>query len=370
WANVPRKRPWPRSCAIASRIRQSSPLSSAVHLMSETTMTSERADQPATPELPQHGDVPGRALAAQREALGWTVEQVAEQLKLQVRQVIAIEAGDYAALPSPAVTRGFVRAYAKIVRLDPAPLVAMIPMDSATPAETTPVARPQKPATFSESSRFPLHGKRSSMPAVWVAVAIVVVAAAAAAWHLGMIPHGKAEAPAASSPVAAPAAQPGTTTEPVQKTDVPLISVPGQTNPAPNGDVQPGAVPPANGVQPSNGAAAPAEGAAPTAGAGAGAAAAPAPAAAKPVQTAAETTAIANALVLNVNQDSWIEVSAPGGKKLISRLVKAGSTETVPVDQPVTLIVGNPKGVNATLRGAAVELPPLPGKVVSRVSLK
>ncbi|HBZ05323.1 MAG TPA: DUF4115 domain-containing protein, partial [Massilia sp.] len=67
-------------------------------------MTSERADQSATPDNhPQHGH-PGATLAAQREAMGWSVEQVAEQLKLAVRQVVAIEAGDYASLPSPAVT--------------------------------------------------------------------------------------------------------------------------------------------------------------------------------------------------------------------------------------------------------------------------
>jgi len=34
-------------------------------------------------------------LAAQREAMGWTVEQIADQLKLAVRQVKALEAGDY-----------------------------------------------------------------------------------------------------------------------------------------------------------------------------------------------------------------------------------------------------------------------------------
>jgi cytoskeleton protein RodZ len=88
-------------------------------------MTSERAEQPAAPEQ-QHG-IPGKALAAQREAMGWTVEQVADQLKLAVRQVIALEAGDYASLPSPAVTRGFVRAYAKILKLDAAPLPARSP---------------------------------------------------------------------------------------------------------------------------------------------------------------------------------------------------------------------------------------------------
>lgn len=328
-------------------------------------MTSERPDQPPAPEDQPNG-VPGKALAAQREAMGWTVEQVADQLKLAVRQVVALEAGDYAALPSPAVVRGFVRAYAKIVRLDPAPLVAMIPMDTPAPAETTTAARPQKPATFSESSRFPLHGKRSSLPVAWIALAVVVVVAAAAAWHLGLIPRGKSNTPVA--PAAAPA-QPGTTSEPLQKPDVPLISVPGQQNPAPAGDVQPG------NAQPSNGAPAPAAPAAPAAGSGAGAAPAsaqPAPAPG-PVQAAAETAVTAtpaNALVLSVNEDSWIQVTTADGKKLISRLIKAGSTETVPVDQPVNMIVGNPKGVSATLRGAQVELPMLPGKTIARVSLK
>ena len=58
--------------------------------------------------------------------MGWTVEQVADQLKLAVRQVVALEQGDYANLPGPAVVRGFVRAYAKVVKLDAAPLVAEI----------------------------------------------------------------------------------------------------------------------------------------------------------------------------------------------------------------------------------------------------
>ena len=52
-------------------------------------MSAERVDQP----VPNHG-IPGKTLAAEREALGWTVEQVADQLKLAVRQVVALEEGD------------------------------------------------------------------------------------------------------------------------------------------------------------------------------------------------------------------------------------------------------------------------------------
>lgn len=325
-------------------------------------MNSDRADQPATPENPPQRATPGQALAAQREALGWSVEQVAEQLKMAVRQVVALEAGDYSALPSPAVTRGFVRAYAKILRLDPAPLVAMIEMDTPAPAEAVNRARSlDKPARFNESSRFPLHGKRSSLPLGWIAAGVVVAVAAAAAWHFGLIPHHQAEPAAAGTPVAAPASAPhGTTEEPLHNPDVPLISVPGQQEQQPQNNAQP----------PANGAAAPAS--PPANGApGAAAPAAAQPAAAPPpLQAAVETVVPANGLVLKLNEDSWIQVRTADGKNLISRLVKAGDTQSLPVEQPVTLTVGNPKGVNASLRGAAVELPLLPGKTIARVALK
>ena len=88
------------------------------------------------------------------------------------------------------------------------------------------------------------------------------------------------------------------------------------------------------------------------------------------VDDPAAPAAGANTLVLNVREDSWIEVRPQGGKALISRLVKAGSTETFEVPGSATLVVGNPKGVSATLRGAAVELPQLPGKTIARVTIK
>jgi cytoskeleton protein RodZ len=331
-------------------------------------MTSERAEQPAVPE--QYHGVPGKALAAQREAMGWTVEQVADQLKLAVRQVVALEAGDYASLPSPAVTRGFVRAYAKIMKLDAAPLVAMIEMETPAPVENSAAAvrREQKPASFSQS-RFPSHGRRSSLPLGWIAGAVVVAAAAAAAWHFGLIPtgqHGESApaGPAASMTVlpppvtgaaaSAPApAAPASSPESLQSASVPLISVPSAPGAsgapaAPAALAGPAAVPAAAGIAPAT---------VPVTAAAAPAAPAAAPAAA----------AGANPLVFTVHEDSWISVSpARGGKPIVSHLAKAGSTETVDVTEPVKVVVGNAPGVSATLRGAPVQLP---GKT-ARISLK
>ena len=73
---------------------------------------------------------PGAKLATARTALGWSIDEVASQLKLAKRQIVAIEADDYASLPEPAVIRGFIRAYAKLLKLDAAPLLIPINADS------------------------------------------------------------------------------------------------------------------------------------------------------------------------------------------------------------------------------------------------
>jgi cytoskeleton protein RodZ len=351
-----------------------------------TTMSSERAEEPMTPD--NQGGSPGRILAAQREAMGWTVEQVADQLKLAVRQVVALEAGDYASLPSPAVTRGFVRAYAKLVRIDPAPLVAQIAIESPPEAEmnTAAVRRPT-PASFSQA-KFPSHGKRSSLPLGWIAAVVVVAAAAAAAWHFGLIPVGQHGEPAGAAAPAAPTgaasvASSGSATETLQNPSVPLISVPGQAAaPAADAPSSAAATAPSAGAAPGavvNAPATTATGAPPVANSTAQLSVPPAnpvatqsPAQAAPAPVAAAPAAAgANALVFTVREDAWIEVKpSKGGTAMIKRLVRAGSTETVNVDQPVRVIVGNPGAVSASLRGAPVALPLVPGKQYSLVNLQ
>lgn len=324
----------------------------------------EHADQPATPG--KDAGIPGTTLQSQREAMGWSVEQVADQLKLAPRQVVALEAGDYASLPSPAVTRGFVRAYAKLLKIDAAPLVAKIEMNMPPEARAGATAslprREQRPTSFSQS-RFPIGGKRNRVPAGLIAGAIAVIAAGAALWHFGLLPGSQREDAAAGAvletPIVSPAAPAAPAVhDPLQNPSVPLISVPapGSTPPAPAASPAPGTAP---------GTTAPATPATPPA---ASLAAPPATAATAATVTAA---AGANPLVLDVREDSWIEVRpARGGKPLLSRLVKGGSTETLEVAEPVSLVVGNPGGVSATLRGAAVGLPQVPGKTIARVSLK
>ncbi|MDY0963705.1 RodZ domain-containing protein [Massilia sp. CFBP9026] len=344
----------------------------------------EQADQPATPG--NQPGIPGKTLQSQREAMGWSVEQVADQLKLAPRQVVALEAGDYAALPSPAVTRGFVRAYAKLLKIDAAPLVSMIELNmppeaqAGAPINTGAVRREQRPATFSEN-RFPMGGKRNRLPLGWIAAAVVVAGAAVAAWQFDLIPNlqrdgepGDAtvlENPAAG--VVAPGSAPASGAHPgLINPSVPLISVPAPAGESTPPAAAPGSAPDAAPATPT----APMPAVPPPA-AGTPSAASPGATPAPGVSTAAAPviavapTAGANTLVLNVREDSWVEVRpSAGGRPLISRLVKGGSTESIELTGPATLVVGAPGGVSATLRGADIALPPQPGRTIARVALK
>lgn len=339
-------------------------------------MMNEHADQPATPG--NDAGIPGKTLQSQREAMGWSVEQVADQLKLAPRQVVALEAGDYASLPSPAVTRGFVRAYAKLLKIDAAPLVAKIEMNMPPEAQAGATAsiprREQRPASFSQS-RFPIGGKRNKVPVGLIAGVAVLVAAGAALWHFGLLPGSQQpqadngallETPVVTPHGGAPAAPAHQDT--LQNPSVPLISVPA---PAGEGATAPaGATPPAAAPATAPGATPPAAAAPGTAPAATAPATLAAPVTAVPAAPAAAPAAAGgNALVLNVREDAWIGVVV-GGKRLLWREVKAGSTETFDVTGPGMLTVGNPAAVSATLRGSPVSLEQAPGKKFAQVSLK
>lgn len=80
-------------------------------------MENSSEPMPAAPTVAE-APLPGAALAAARVAQGMSLEDIARQLKLSVAQIRAIEADDYAKLPSPVFVRGFIRTYARTVKLD------------------------------------------------------------------------------------------------------------------------------------------------------------------------------------------------------------------------------------------------------------
>lgn len=68
----------------------------------------------------------GEQLRRAREARGLTVQQIAEETKLKLVQVEALESGDYSAFPAMVYTRGSLKSYADVVKIDPTPLLEQL----------------------------------------------------------------------------------------------------------------------------------------------------------------------------------------------------------------------------------------------------
>ncbi|MEN9868689.1 MAG: hypothetical protein RL748_4279 [Pseudomonadota bacterium] len=303
---------------------------------------------------------PGAQLANAREVLGWSVEQVAEQLKLAPRQVLALEAGDYQVLPGLATVRGFVRAYAKLVKLDAAPLVAMIG-DNDVPVSTLPPVRRDLAMPFSEV-RLPSMRRRGMSAASWAVLgAVCLVLAVGVAAKMGwlkplpadLLKQGSAQAVSSStsavSVASAPAlasatnaTNPGNPATDAFTTPAPVVlSGINETTPVPAAQDNASATPdPALAAPVSSPTPAPLVTPTPLV----------TPVAQPPV------AASSNALVLKFRQDCWVEVKKVNGNVLLSRLMKAGESETIAMTDPVQLVLGNNLGVEASLRGAPLNL--------------
>jgi cytoskeleton protein RodZ len=84
----------------------------------------------------------GQRFREARQARSLSLEEIAQATRIRVRYLAALENGDYETLPSAAQARGFLRAYASYLGLDPKPLLEDLnqeaPYFSVSPP-TTPV---------------------------------------------------------------------------------------------------------------------------------------------------------------------------------------------------------------------------------------
>jgi cytoskeleton protein RodZ len=65
----------------------------------------------------------GGALRKMREAQSLSINDVASQLRLSGKQVASLEADDFASLPEAMIVKGFIRNYAKLLRMPAEPLL-------------------------------------------------------------------------------------------------------------------------------------------------------------------------------------------------------------------------------------------------------
>ncbi|MFC7287019.1 helix-turn-helix domain-containing protein [Herminiimonas glaciei] len=330
----------------------------------------------AAPEPVQEAEKPepvvsaGAQLTALRQERGWTVEQVANQLNLASRQIQALEEDNYAALPGMVIVRGFIRSYSKVLRVDPAPILAGIKDDTVAPAILPPERSPLS-ASFSETKLLSSnqHGLRSKA-VLGGGILVVLALLAYAGQHMGWLSHGPAGSTAKVEEKLAPIELSDAAPEAVVETPPPVEVIEAT-------EAKPVEVKPAEVAKPVVEAVAPAaKPAAPVSAAAAVPAAAPAAPAAKPAAVAVVAPKPVvpvdskNALAINVREDSWVEIKGADNSVILSRLLKAGSSEAVAVTGPVSVVIGNAAGVDVTLRGAPVDVVTGNSSNVARLNLK
>ena len=262
----------------------------------------------------------GATLRGARVRFGLSVPDVANRLKFAPRQIEALEADDFSHLPEMTFVRGFVRSYARLLQLDPAPLLAALPGAVSQPA-------PQPANTLAEVP-FPNVYAAHKPNIIWLAAAFAVALALALfAWLHGgtpsapKAPHEETLALPAEAPTpAAPEAE--------------IIKAPQAAAPK----VQQAAAPLAK----------------PTT---------------KPV-AAGSASKQAAAIRLVFDEESWVEVTDKDGKVLLSQLNPRGSEQGINGNPPFSIVLGRASAVHLYYKGQAVDLAPHTRAEVTHMKLE
>jgi len=256
--------------------------------------------------------------------LGLTPDDLANQLKFSTRQIEALESGRYEQLPGGPFVRGMVRSYARLVGVDPGPLLERM-AGAPTVADASRIAAQfKKPVPFSDMSR------RSTMTYfVLAGLALIVAVAVFFQWQQE---RAKPARPAQPAPVVrAPAAD---APPPVAQSRAPApVEAAAKPKPQPKPQPVPEAV--------------------------------PASAPELPVETFG-----LQRVVLRVDEECWVEIKDAFGSTLLSQLILAGREKTVEGEAPLSVVIGNAHHVQLTHNGNPVDLKPHIKVEVARLTLK
>jgi cytoskeleton protein RodZ len=264
------------------------------------------------------GDGVGEELSRARAALGFSVKDVAQQLKFAPRQIEALEQGRFEELPTGTFARGMVRAYARLLKLDAEPLVERIAERVAVPDNAAAVASTRRPIPITDSAR------RSNTVYAALSLAILaVIAGVAFQWQ-------RERAGAARLTFVAAADAPSQAPQASQVVPVPQ---------------------------------------APQAASAPAAAEQPAPQAEAPAAAPAAPAEGARRIALKFDRESWVEIRGHDGKALISQLNPGGTERVVEGRPPFALIIGNAQYVRLTYDDRPVDLAPYVKVEVARFTL-
>lgn len=267
----------------------------------------------------------GAELKRAREAAGLPIRDVAQRLKLLPRQIESLEHERFDRLPGPSIARGMVRNYARLLNLDPEPLVARMTPPAEKAAEPMAASGRQEPMPSSRP------GRRSTL--LYAGSSVVILAAVGAFAYQW---QHKAATPEYVAPLEPQSSPPAMVQEPIEKpVDKPPFEEPAAIEKPPVAAAQ----------------------------------AEPAP---EPKPEARPVPAVqpgVHRLVLRTEQEAWLEVRDGQGRSLVSSLNPAGSERAVRGQPPFEVVIGNAAHVRLTYNGKPVDLAPHIKGEVARFTL-
>lgn len=284
----------------------------------------------------------GEQLRAARKARMLEIMDVAQTLKLGVRQVEALENGDWDGLPGQTFIRGFVRNYARLVQIDSAPL--MLQLDQILKIPDDALKLPEaKGASMPRGASF--GAPRRDRMVVFFGLLLVIAAALAYFLLAKDLSSLRETAQATIDSLAQKKANEATLDQAatVKTPDEPVFP-PGTTV---QQIMNPQAAVSAEPVV---------QEAAPTS-VGASKDTAPAEARAAQLRFVAE-------------KESWVEIRDRDGRVVFSERLAPATERSVSADGPLSLVIGYAPGVKLYLRGEAVDLVPHSRGDVARLVLE
>ncbi|MGB7815674.1 MAG: RodZ domain-containing protein [Methylotenera sp.] len=300
----------------------------------------------------------GGVLRLTRENQGLAVQDIASRLRISPKQIEAIEADNFAILPEPTIVRGFIRNYAKLLKISAEPLLdaynVLVP--SNAPHEFT-----IKPAS---NMKVTSYDKPKSGRYIWAGLALLV---GLGAWlfYQNYVEKPSPIKPSASMnsveplpEIALPAAERASEPQAVTELTLPIGLPPAAdaratvtnevANQALSSNASVGNVAPANTPAPE-----------------------PISPGIEPVEPAVASPANGTArLEFNANQETWVSVVDVAGKEVFNKTIFAGSRESVDITPPVNVVVGNAGATSMSMNGKPVDLAPHSRQNVAHIKLE
>ena len=323
---------------------------------------------------------PGEVLRQARESRDWSQAEVARKLNLTVSSLDNLETGAFDKLPGHTFARGYIRAYAKLMGMDQAPLVQAFDQYTGTHAQGSEVhalGRIEEPVRLSHNI---LRG-------VSLLLLLMVIGGGFFWWQDQGSLRGKDLSRIAMEHVEVESADGTTQIHPLDEPEDQAVSAaqqppsaplsleqgqsgaPAESTGAPAADAAASAAPPVAST-------APAQVQAPTVAPAAPAAANPAPAAPAPqapataaVQPAAPVQAGQGQLHIQFVADCWTSVTDGNGKVLFSAIKRKGDSLDLNGKPPFAVRLGFARGAQVSYNGQAVDIAPFTSGQTARLKL-